>query len=126
MGKVLLGRQLRSLGHRGLRYDFLKRKQRKNCECCPVSKLIVKFSIVRILISVSNVTSLQDCLFNCQNCPNCLSCQKLSKIVKIIKNCQKLSKLSKVVKNCQNVSQVMLPHHCDQMCQRSQVSRVAL
>ena len=68
MGKVLLGRQLRSLGHRGLRYDFLKRKQRKNCECCPVSKLIVKFSIVRILISVSNVTSLQDCLFNCKNC----------------------------------------------------------
>ena len=26
------------------------------------------FSIVRIVIGVSNVTSLQDCLFNCKNC----------------------------------------------------------
>ena len=50
-------------------------KRRKNCECCPVPLLIVRsqrlsefrFSIVRIVISVSNVTILQDCLWNCQN-----------------------------------------------------------
>ena len=39
---------------------------------------------VRIAISVSNLTSLQDCLFNSQNCQ------------KIIKNCQ----LTQIVKNC--------------------------
>ena len=51
-------------------FDF---KHRKNCECCPVSLLIVRqkdcykirFSIVRIVISVSNVTSLWDCLCHC-------------------------------------------------------------
>ena len=153
-----------------------------------------RFSIVRIVISVSNVTSLQDCLFNCQNgksnCLNCENCRQLSKFVKIVGNCQncqklsrllkmvkivknsqhcwklsKLSKLSKIVKNCQNcqklsklsnivknvktltncpnyqklskvvkivkkncqnVGQVMFPHHCDQMFERLQVSRVAL
>ena len=49
-------------------------KHRKNCECCPVSLLIVRskkdchdfrFSIVRIVFSVSNVTSLWDCLCHC-------------------------------------------------------------
>ena len=47
-----------------------------------------RFSIVRIVISVSNVTSLQDCLFNCQNgksnCLNCENCRQLSKIVKAV------------------------------------------
>ena len=51
-------------------------KHCKNCECCPLSLLIVKyyidchefrFSIVRIVVSVSNVTNPQDCLKNCQN-----------------------------------------------------------
>ena len=50
--------------------------------------------MVRIVISVSNVTSLQDCLFNCQNGKsNCLNCQK------IVKNCQKISTLSKLSKH---------------------------
>ena len=79
-------------------------EHRKNCECCPVSLLIVivivivkqdchefRFSIVRIVISVSNDTSLQDCLFNCQNgksyCLNCENCRQLSKIVKIVNKC---------------------------------------
>ena len=52
----------------------------------------------------------------CQNSP------KLSTLSKIIKNCQKLSKLSKL----SNVSQVMFPHQCDQMSQRSLVSKRSL
>ena len=56
-----------------------KYKHRKNCECCPLSLLIVRlqidchefrFSIERIVISVSIVTSLQDCL--CRNCERTL------------------------------------------------------
>ena len=46
----------------------LQRKHRKNCECCPLSLFIFiknchkfKFSTVRIVMSVSNVTSLYDC-----------------------------------------------------------------
>ena len=46
-------------------------------------------TIVRILISVSNVTSLQDC----QNCQNCQKLPNLSTIGQLIKLCQKLSKL---------------------------------
>ena len=104
------------------------------------------FSIVIIVISVSNVRSPKNCIINCQNgnnCQNCKACKivkqnfkkwqkmlKLSKIVKIkivkifkyYQNCQKI----KIVWNCQNVDQVMFPHHSDQMSQRSQVSRVAL
>ena len=81
---------------------------------CQVTMIVMNSGsqFVRIAISVSNVTSLQHCLFNCQ---------KLSKIVKIVKNCHK--KKIKIVKNCQNVGQVMFPH---QMSQRSQVSRDAL
>ena len=45
-----------------------------------------RFSIVRIVISVSNVTSLQDCLFNCQNG------KTIVWIVKRVVNCPKLSK----------------------------------
>ena len=37
-----------------------------SCHTLSLSSLI-RFSIVRIVISVSNVTSLHDCLFNCQN-----------------------------------------------------------
>ena len=51
---------------------------------------------------------------------NVKNCEKLSKLSKNCQNCQKKCQ------NCQNVSQVMFPHHCDQMSQRSQVSRVAL
>ena len=117
---------------------YLVFKHRKNWECCLVSQFIVRyyllnkdchefrFSIVRILISVSNVTSLQDSLFvkigknckkivkivdNCQNCQDCWNgqnCQKSStllkiikivKIVKTLKKFQKLSKLSKIFKH---------------------------
>ena len=41
-----------------------------------------RFSIARIVISVSNVRSLQpeDCLFDCQNCLNCLSCPNCPKL----------------------------------------------
>ena len=70
----------------------LQRKHRKNCKCCPVSQLIVRyykdchetrFSIVRIVISVSNVTSLQDCLFNRQNWKgNCLICENCCQLLK--------------------------------------------
>ena len=50
-------------------------KHRKNCKCCPVSLLNVRsqrlpwirFFIVKIVISVSSVASLHDCLCNCQN-----------------------------------------------------------
>ena len=59
-----------------------------------------RFSIVRIVISVSNVTSLQDCLFNCQNgksnCLNCENCRQLSAIVKNCQNCKQMLKFSKL------------------------------
>ena len=85
-----------------------RHKHRKNCKCCPAWLLIVRsqrwselrFSIVRILISVSNVTSLQDCLFNCENgksnCLNCENCRQLSSIVKKCQNCKQMLKLSKL------------------------------
>ena len=73
-----------------LRYALIK--HRKNCECCPVSLLIVtsqrlsefRFAIVRNVISVLNVPSLQDCLLNYQNfkkkiVKNCHDCQNISK-----------------------------------------------
>ena len=68
-----------------------------------------RFSNVRIVISVSNVTSLQDCQKFSNNCQHCKKNWKNWKL-----------------KNCQNVGQFMFPHHSDQMSQRSQVSRVAL
>ena len=44
--------------------------------------------MVRIVISVSNVTSLQDCLFNCHNCLSFQNCQKIVKIVKkLVRSC---------------------------------------
>ena len=57
------------------KFVWQRTKHRKNCKCCPVSLLIARsqrlsefrFSIVRIVISVSNVAILQDCLCNCQN-----------------------------------------------------------
>ena len=59
-------------------------KHRKNCECCPVSLLIVKsqrLSWIQVL--------------NCQNCNHlkghvCQNCQQLSTIVKIVKKMSKL------------------------------------
>ena len=70
-----------------------------------------RFSIVRIAISVSNVTSLQDCLFKCQNCKKKIvwivsvvkivqNYKELSKIVEIIQNCWNCPKLLKIVQNC--------------------------
>ena len=53
---------------------------------------------------------------------------KLSKIVQNVKycqNCQICQKIVKIMKNCQNVSQVMFPHHCDQLSQRSLVSSMS-
>ena len=45
----------------------------------------------------------------------------------MVENCWKMSKIVEIFKkNCQNVSQVMFPHHSDQMSQRSQVSWIAL
>ena len=87
------------LGFTTLKHNILN-KPCKNCECCHNWLSGTKdchefsFSIVRTVInSVSNVTSLQDCLFKIvKNCLNCLSCQKLSKIVKNCQNCQKLTK----------------------------------
>ena len=74
-----------------------------------------RFSIVRIVISVSNVTSLQDCLFNCQNCQKLSELSQLSKlskkIVKIVDKIQKivkkLSHLSKIIKNCPTLFKVV-------------------
>ena len=110
-----------------------KRKHRKNCECCPVSLLIVRnqrLSWIQVL--------------NCQNSNQCLNCQKSkvksSKKVprKFLKNSSKNSeKLPKKVpkkfqtsskkvpkkfqkvQSCQKLSQ-------DQMSQSSHVSRVVL
>ena len=62
-----------------------------------------RFSIVRILISVSNVTSVWDCLCHCL-CHCLCPCHF----------------------HCLFVCQAMSPHHSDQMSQRSQVFRVAL
>ena len=84
-----------------------QKKHCKNCKCCPASLLIVRsqrwselrFSIVRIVISVSSVASLQDCLC----------------IVKIVHKKREV-----------NVCQVMFPHQSGQVSQRSQVSRVPL
>ena len=84
-------------GHHFLQCQQTK-KHRKNCECCPVSQLIVRMSGNKdchefrfSIVSVANVTSLQDCLFNCQNGKsnflNCQNCCQLSKIDKIIKKC---------------------------------------
>ena len=49
----------------------------------------IRFAIVKILVSVSNVTILQDCLCNCQN-------SQIVEKLKIVKNVKKL----KIVKNC--------------------------
>ena len=48
---------------------------------CQVTMIVMNSGsqFVRISTSVSNVTSLQDCLFNCQNC------QKWSKILSVVK-----------------------------------------
>ena len=80
-----------------------------------------RFSIVRILlVSVSNVTSLQDCICNCpngktlQNCLNCRKiqiCPRLSKkiqICKIFKNCQKIVKMDKTCHNCHTLSTIVI------------------
>ena len=63
----------------------------KLAKCCPHSRVVLncktkkisefRFSIDRIVISVSNVPSLKDCLCNCQN--------GKKTIVKILKNCAK-------------------------------------
>ena len=73
-----------------------KSKHRKNCECCPVSQLIVRYQRLS-WIQVFNFQNCNQCL-KCHKSPG-LSCQKLSKIVR------KMPKLSKIVikiviKNC--------------------------
>ena len=75
--------------------SFTPQKKHCNFECYPVSKLIVRFSIVRIVIGVSNVTRLQNYLFNCQNSQEIV--KKLLQLSKIVA----MSQLSKIVKNNQ-------------------------
>ena len=77
---------------------------------CQVTMIVMisgsQISILRIAISVSIVTSLKDCLFNCQ----IVSVDKIvNKFIKNCQNCPKLlkkivnfSKLSKGVKSCHN------------------------
>ena len=64
-----------------------------------------RFSFVRIVISVSNVTSLWDCFCHCV-------CHCLCLCICLC--------------HCIFVGQVMSPHHSDQMSQTSQVCRVIL
>ena len=85
-----------------------------------------RFLIVRIVISVSNVTSLQDCLNVKNYCQNCQHFSKLSKLTKIVKNCQKFkscesfSTFLKIVKIFKKkIGQVMSPQLSDQVFQRS-------
>ena len=95
-------------------------KHRKNCECCPVSLLIVRsqrLSSIQVcqkkINNISNVTNLLGYHFhwNCKTIKNCKQIKIVKKkVVKNCQNCQKLSNLSKnvkivkkkVVKNCQN------------------------
>ena len=72
------------------RRTTIKAKHRKNCECCPLSQLIVR---------QQRLSWIQ--LLNCQNCNQCLKCHKSLDclchclcccfwlfVVKIVKNCQ--------------------------------------
>ena len=68
--------------------DMTWPNHRKNCECCPVSQLIVRsqrLSWIQVL--------------NCQNCSQCLKCRKslgLSLLMSLYWS------LSNIVRNCQN------------------------
>ena len=120
----------------------------------PGPQLSEEKQIVRIVVSVSNSTSLKGCLCPTlsemvkivKNSQHWKNCQKMSncQIIKTVNNvkspncCHQLSELSKlsnisnfskkfnILKHCQNVGQVMFLHHSDKMSQRSKVSRVAL
>ena len=96
--------------------SFTPQKKHCNFECYPVSKLIVRFSIVRIVIGVSNVTRLQNYLFNCQNCQKNVF---IVTVVQIVKNCPKFVKivkkmliLSKLYKIVKMVKIVKNRQHC--------------
>ena len=52
-------------------------KHRKNCECCPVSQLIVRYQ---------RLSWIQ--VLNCQNCNQCLKCHKSPGLS--FQNCQKI------------------------------------
>ena len=106
-------------------FTSLKKKHRKNCECCPVSFLIVrwqKLSWIQVLTCQNcdrcvkshkslGLSKLSEIVRNCQSCQKL---SKLSKIVKVVRNCQsrqKLSKLSeilKVVRNCQGCQKLSM------------------
>ena len=133
-----------------------KIKHRKNCECCHHHSLFKGHNVIVhiVVLNCQKCNQCLKCHVsghknfqklwklpkslkpfrkseNIQNLlkivkKNCQNCQKLLKIVKNCQNFSKFFKIFKIVKNCQNVSQVMFPHHCDQMSQRSLVSRVAL
>ena len=66
------------------RNSFLFAKHHKNCECCPVSQLILRYQ----RLSWIQVLNCQNCIFKMVK--NCLNCQKLSKIVKIVQNCHQI------------------------------------
>ena len=99
-------------------------KYRKNCECCPVSQLSVRYQRLSC-IQAPNCQNCNQCLKchksaglsfqNCLNCLSCLSCpklSKLSKIAKIVKYCQKLSSRI-VIKNChKNFSSDIIIKNC--------------
>ena len=93
-----------------------QKKHRKNCECCPVSQLIVRsqrLSWIQVL--------------NCQNCSKCLKCNKslgllLGGVLKMSLSLSLYLYLSLSI----FFGHVMFSHHSEQMSQRSQVSRMAL
>ena len=94
-------------------------KYRKNCECCPVSLLIVRsywwLSWIQVL--------------NCLKCKKCKQFHASSNAMLCL--CHGLCIcichcLCHCLSNCLFVGQVMSPHHSDHISQRSQVSDIAL
>ena len=90
--------------------SFCKKKHRKNCECCPVSLLIVRS---QWLMSWSQV-------LHCRKCKkfHTLSCLCHGLCICIC--------LCHCLSNCLLVGQAMYHNHSDHMSQRSQVSMIAL
>ena len=94
------------IGVTWLQRDF---KHRKNCECCPVSLLIVgqqRMSWIQVL--------------NCKDCNQCLKCHKSLGLSLSLSLSVYLSL------SLSFFCQFMSSHHSDQMSQRSQVSNIDL
>ena len=91
------------------------------------SKIFKKVTIVKKLSKLSKKNSKLSNNEKTKNFPNCSKFSKLFKIFQIVQNFpknvkQELSKNVKNVKISTKKSQVMSPHHSDQMFLRSQVS----